>query len=313
MNIDELCTPSDFTESPLNTTTRTMPDYTNKIRPNLHFNIRCDYRVILASQYISQRVCDLSGQNLEVGFVYGGITNTTHTDNVTKTLIDISELYMTTKQKITPVTFDTHEGCMDSARKAFHKKQKRIVGIGHSHAQMDVFHSPKDRANCETISFLYGIKVQTTSTTNNTSNMHPNTDSPLTQSLKYKGCIQNTIPKQQTSYILPSLVFNTKGDIEVSLACKESGTFTLFENLHAEYYNKKMELSQDQKKELDRKVFQILTYNNITPLADNAPQRNKTNPRKRIREYFTYARNIRNQLQSEKEKEKKEKELPTPV
>ena len=209
--------------------------------------IKMDYKVHLKSQYITNRVSELANQPLEIGFLYGG----TYTqDTGPKHEINITDIYLPTKQKISGVTFDFEE---TSSLSNF-TRPKRIVGVGHSHANMDVFHSPRDYQKFHAFTTVEGISI------NNYQPKRRANRKSLSEHLKtYKALRQ-----EQPTQVLTSFVYNMKQKLQTALmTLEENNTFTITEERQIEYYNKKATLTIDEKKELDYRIQQILTYNNI--------------------------------------------------
>ncbi|MFT4311676.1 MAG: hypothetical protein ACMXYF_00420 [Candidatus Woesearchaeota archaeon] len=212
--------------------------------------VRMDYKIHLASQYISTRIHQLGQAKTEVGFIYGG--NVTHKRH--QTIIDINDIHLATKQTITPTTYDIPASQVQEALNYFQSKKKRITGVGHSHSTFDTFHSQTDfRAHQQFMQ--YAIKMRSTA--------KPNIPESF-QKTPILRTITSAITKlyQTPKYVLPSIVYNAKADPIHSELAVQDRTFR-YEPMKIEFYNKNAVLSDGEKQELDFKIRKILKYNNI--------------------------------------------------
>ncbi len=227
------------------------------LRRNVKLQI--DKKVFLKSQYIAKRICELTNIPHEIGFIYGG----TVTKNKTQKIIDIQDIQLPLKQYITPSHFQFKEG-ISKAHTYFKRNDRRIIGLGHSHAAFDVFHSQEDYTNLKPLCISEGIRV---SYTQNKPNKQ--TTELTQQKLESK--------EQKTVSVFPSIVFNQKQEYHVGLAAR-SKTFTVHEKFPIVFYNKQAELSSLEKKHLDLQIMQILRYNNLPIKEEFIPQIQKYQP-----------------------------------
>ncbi|MFT7615286.1 MAG: hypothetical protein ACI8Y7_000092 [Candidatus Woesearchaeota archaeon] len=229
---------------------------TDFVQQQERVRVRVDYRVILQSNYISKRISDLAGKSYEVAFLYGANVKTKQVVQelpYQETEITLDDLVLPIEQRITGSSFHVDEGAFHRAQQYLQDKGKRVHAMGHSHAAFDVFHSNTDYQNLERQVFFMGV--------------------PIKPMRKFRRALQQkhtrikpVSKRSEKIHVLPSLVFNEKGSVLHSVLAIRYGsnkdTFHLKRH-PIELYNKKCVLTDIDRKALDKKVYQILRYNNI--------------------------------------------------
>lgn len=227
--------------------------------------VAIDYKTILMSNYVSKRVHELSGRELEISFIYGG--SVTHSGLNTK--IDIKNFYVPPRQTITPSYFSCDTNEYLHAARHFAKSKVRIVGLGHSHSSFDVFHSGTDLDNYKNMTAAVGINIDHP---RKVAKRYSGQVSSLAKSWnKYVVRPENKISTPSSSSVLPSLVFNAKGKCVDSILAVKS--YTLENNRYKtdfsikdcqlKVYNKNAVLTSDEMKSLDYMVQRVLSYNRM--------------------------------------------------
>lgn len=245
---------------------RTLVDSKPLVVGNNELCLEVDYKVILMSNYVSRRVKELSGRSLEISFVYGGLVQR----QPRKTTLKLDSFYVPDKQRIASSYFQGTSDSTYGASKFFATQHKRIVAIGHSHADYDVFHSSTDLDNYKSLCGMIGVKVE------------HNSNASVSELRRYVSKstrlgMQFSINKishtpSTFSYALPSLIFNTKGKVlDCAVAVKSyaqiDGRVQTKFNLHdcdLHVYNKQAVLTDDDKKMLDFSIRKVLSYNSIS-------------------------------------------------
>ncbi len=260
-----------------------------------HLRIKMDYKVYLKSQYLTKRICELTNRPHEIGFLYGG----NHTNENNTNTVDISDIYVPLQQYVQPAHFQ-FQGGISNAHSTFAQKQKKVIGLGHSHADFPVFHSAEDHKNLRRLVITEGSPIhytivekkqykilteknKVTRLENYKLHRRPISRPPVVQStirtkrqrrdaFKYfrrkkqpiKRQISSNRPKikHNKALVFPSLVYNIRNDFHSGTAVFTDG-FQMIEKTPISFYNKDAKLSVEEKKELDSYITRILEYNNL--------------------------------------------------
>ena len=243
---------------------KTGDDNLIQTHPHTDLKLKMDYKLILESEYITKRMCEIANQPLEIGFVYGGTITTKKFDTHSQTTLDMKEMAIPIKQKVTEVTFNFDYEVLPKLENYFRKKDMHIIGQGHSHQNLPVFHSAADQINYKKMSIYCGIKIdphkQATQTTKQ------KTFSSYSTRQKKENQVIRKIHKKELLkpvYVFPTLIFNTKGEMTAGLAASNIKKHEILENAPIEYYNKQAVLTTEEKQQLDKKIYEVLTENNI--------------------------------------------------
>jgi len=228
-------------------------------------SLSMDYKMILMSNYVSKRVIELSGKSLEISFMYGG--NVKRVGNSTQ--LDINDFYIPPTQSLQVASFDSNTTLSAGANNYFAQHGKRTIGIGHSHAEFDIFHSPTDHTNYQRIIGSIGVRVShpTTATV-----QQPVVRQSFSQRL---GRVFNYFTHRNVnaafSYVMPSLVFNAHGrfvDSKVAIRTyvRDGATYNnqfSVKDIGINLYNKQAVLTDSEKTMLDHSVRRVLAYNGL--------------------------------------------------
>jgi hypothetical protein len=271
----------------------------NTLDMNTFAAIRMDYKIELMSKYITNKMCELSGTTMEVGFCYGGSVKRDFQNGIHTSKVHINDIYVPTKQRITGVDFEFSLSAMCETLDYFTAKKTRITGIGHSHGHLDVFHSDKDHRNCDRIVTMYGMMIQprekyvasveSQSFSTYAIGVQRNNASETTTSrsvawrklrkhnrkktdVKTHTFLKPVVTKKlnKPRHFLPSFVYNTKDQTNRQISYNDGETNILRDGAIVDFYNKDIGLTLDEKISLDKKVFDILAYNKMRPVVDRA-------------------------------------------
>ncbi|MFT4313019.1 MAG: hypothetical protein ACMXYA_01300 [Candidatus Woesearchaeota archaeon] len=228
--------------------------------------VRMNTKACIKSQYISTRICELTTASVEVGFLYGG----TMEKKDGKTILDIEDIYLPIEQKITCGTFQFIRG-VSKAHTYFKENDKRIIGLGHSHADFDVFHSDTDYDNLRSLVISEGSRFRY-------SQKKPKEETHYEECDQTESTFETTYYEsssiQESAKIFPSLVYNRVGNFHAGLSYFQED-FGVIEHFDIKKYNVHTALSDEEKKEIDSQLVQILEYNNL-PVNQEAIHQKQT-------------------------------------
>jgi hypothetical protein len=253
--------------------------------PQTYATIRMDKRVELMSQYVTNKITELSGRSLEVGFMFLGNVERHIYGTTQHSVMDIKDIYIPIEQRITGVTFDFTNAAMADILNYTEKHNLASVAVGHSHGNLSVFHSERDIQNCREQVRLKGGLIRPIEEYVNRPLTHTYNSRPKSAKKRDRRALQQQkmgekkVAVTQVKRALaedkkyfPSFVYNTHGHIEREVAYMHGDEFRMIKDVCVEHYNTNVGLTDDEKNFLDRRVYEILAYNNITPAI--SPQQN---------------------------------------
>jgi len=236
----------------LDTITRGQPVM---LTPKDQVRVQVDYKIILASNYISKRINELTGSNYEIGFFFGGTVK----KEIKKMTITIDDIFIPKEQTITSASFNCTHRSTNFATDYFRSTKRRITGFGHSHSAFDVFHSNIDYEKCKNITPAIGMTYL----------RYPQRNVPTRVTANYESRTIPAVPAdaQKACNVLPSIVFNAGNKYLHSVLAVRGLVPDTFElkPLTPFIYNKNQaELTTEEKQHYDRKIIDVLKYNNIS-------------------------------------------------
>jgi hypothetical protein len=200
------------------------------------------------SQYVCERVIQLCNQDNEIGWLYSGTVKKIQQQGQRSAVHIIAEdIVLAENQKIRFSSYGINGSEQTVIQETLFEKNKRIVGIGHSHCTFNIFHSSIDISNLKLLPLTIGISLEQT-------------------------------------HVLPSLVFNAKKDpIDAQMAYITNSKMDMkkleinWEKVESIYKNKPLIETDEQKQ---KRLSQTLVLPVTTKLpiqtiqqqcANNAP------------------------------------------
>ncbi|HLP79822.1 MAG TPA: hypothetical protein VK158_04265 [Acidobacteriota bacterium] len=242
-------------------------------------SLHMDYRIAQMANYVCERVSQKATHPVEIGFLFGGRVTTTRRNDVAYNQIYIDDIYIPRQQRITQTTFNLDSAGKREARTYF--LDKRMVGIGHSHARFDTFHSDVDHENCKTMVYSDSLRLQPGISLDEKIVQRQWREVIMTNPtnlawLQHRARVQKSIARYTSTTrnnhsvsVIPSLVFNEAGShIHAMLA---SSTYYRLDNgpilndydirpIPVQFFNKNKEITSDDKRHIDYRVSQVLAY-----------------------------------------------------
>jgi proteasome lid subunit RPN8/RPN11 len=128
--------------------------------PNLDCSFFLSEKAIQKSQYTCERILQLTQTKNEIGWLYTGtVKKSTTVQGKSHLEICAEDIYIPEDQGISRVSYQIDGSRQAIINDSLRQQNKRIVGIGHSHNVMKIFHSEVDIKNVQTLPYTIGISV----------------------------------------------------------------------------------------------------------------------------------------------------------